>query len=310
MSKYRILSLDGGGIRGIITASLLHRLGSEPRLTGFLEKVDLLAGTSTGGLLALALANGVTPGEMRDIYAKEGSYIFWDTLIHDVKSLWRIIGAGYSNKHLEDVLLRVFGDTTLDQLKKRVLITAFDLSNGAADIRRRSWKPKIFHNFEGEDSDGKQPAYKVGLYTSAAPTYFPTTGGYVDGGVFANNPSMCALAQSQDLRFFETPRLGDVVMLSLGTGSSLTFIEGKRHDWGYAQWVRPILNLMLDGVAGLADYECKQMLKDNYHRLAPVFPHDVSVPMDAADMIPYMLHFAEHVELGPAIEWLERNWMR
>ncbi len=309
MSRYRILSLDGEGIRGIITASLLHRLNSEPRLRGFLDKTDLLAGTSTGGLLALALAHGLTPGEMRDIYEKEGKYIFRDTFLHDVQSMWRLIGAGYPNKHLEEILRRAFGTATLDQLGKRMFITAFDLSNEAADIQRRTWKPKIFHNFEGEDSDGAQPAYKVGMYTSAAPIYFPTCGGYVDGGVFANNPSMCALAQSQDLRFSGSPPLGDIVMLSLGTGTSLTYIEGKRHDWGYAQWVRPILNLMLDGVAGIADYQCRQILKKNCMRLAPVFPHDISVPMDAADMIPYMLDFAERVNLGPSIDWIERNWM-
>ncbi len=309
MSKYRILSLDGGGIRGIITAALLQRLNSETRLAGFLEKVDLLAGTSTGGLLALAIAHGLSPGEMKDIYAKEGEYIFRDTFVHDVESIWRVVGAGYPNKYLENVLLQVFGSATLDQLKKHVLITAFDLDSEAADVRRRTWKPKIFHNFEGEDSDGRQPAYKVGLYTSAAPTYFPTYGGYVDGGVFANNPSMCALAQSQDMRFSKSPQLGEVIMLSMGTGTSLTYIEGMRHDWGYAQWVRPILNLILDGVTGIADYQCKQILRENYIRLAPVFPHDVSVPMDAVDMIPYMLHFAENVELGPTIDWIGKYWM-
>ncbi|MCL5266600.1 MAG: patatin-like phospholipase family protein [Bacteroidetes bacterium] len=308
MSKYRILSLDGGGIRGIITASILHRLNTNPRTAGFLDGVDLIAGTSTGGLLALALAHGLSPAEMRDIYAKEGSYIFHETFIRDIESLWRVIGAGYPNKNLESVLINIFGSTTLDQLRKQILITAFDLDNESRNPLRRTWKPKIFHNFPGDDSDGEQLAYKVGLFTSAAPTYFPTYEGYVDGGVFASNPSMCALAQSQDLRFFESPELSSVVLLSLGTGTSLEYIEGMRHDWGYAQWVRPILNVMLDGVAGIADYQCRQILKKNYFRLAPVFPHDVSVPMDAADKIPYMLSFADEVDITASVEWLEQNW--
>ncbi len=100
MSKYRILSLDGGGIKGIITASLLHRLNTDPRTAGFLDRVDLIAGTSTGGLLALAIAHGLTPAEMRDIYAKEGAFIFHETLIHDIESLWRVVGAGYPDKNL------------------------------------------------------------------------------------------------------------------------------------------------------------------------------------------------------------------
>ncbi len=309
MSKYRILSLDGGGIKGVITASLLHRLDSHPGTAGFLDKVDLIAGTSTGGLLALAIAHGLSPAEMRDVYVREGQFIFHETFVHDIATLWRVIGAGYPTRNLETVLQDVFGQTTLDGLEKRVLITALDLDNESSDPHKRTWKPKIFHNFPGDDSDGHQPAYKVALATSAAPTYFPTYEGYVDGGVFASNPSMCALAQSQDLRFFESPDLSNVVLFSLGTGTSLEYIPGLDHDWGYAQWIRPILNVIFDGVSGIADYQCKQILKENYFRLAPVFPHDVSIPMDDANKIPYMLQFAEEVDIAASVDWLERNWL-
>lgn len=309
MSKYRILSLDGGGIRGVITAALLHRLDNHPRIEGFLNKVDLIAGTSTGGLLALAIARGMSPAEMRDVYVREGQHIFRETFVHDVSTLWRVIGPGYPASNLETVLQSIFGSLTLNGLEKHVLITAFDLDSESRDSHKRTWKPKIFHNFPGDDSDGDQPAYKVGLATSAAPTYFPTYEGYVDGGVFASNPSMCALAQSQDLRFFESPDLSNVVLLSLGTGMSLEYIPGPDHDWGYAQWVRPILNVIFDGVSGIADYQCKQILKEKYFRLAPVFPHNVSIPMDDADKIPYMLQFAEEVDIAASVEWLERTWL-
>ncbi len=308
MSKYKILSLDGGGIRGIITAILLKRLTEAPGLLNFLDEVNLVAGTSTGGLLALSLANGLNPSAMIDIYEKEGMFIFYDTILDDILDLGRMIGAGYKNENLKKNLQKTFGETTLDQLKKHVLITAFDLDNQADELNKRTWKPKIFHNMEGEGSDGKELVYKVGLYTSAAPTYFPTYEGFVDGGVFANNPSMCALAQSQDLRYFETPKLSEVVLLSLGTGTSLTFIEGQTHDWGYLQWAKPIIGLMLDGVSGIADYECKQILKENYFRLAPVFPHNVSVPMDDANKIAYMIDFANKIDLSQTINWLNEHW--
>jgi hypothetical protein len=98
------------------------------------------------------------------------------------------------------------------------------------------------------DNDGAQLAYKVGLYTSVAPTYFPTVDGYIDGGVYASNPSMCALAQSQDPRVPGHPALEEVVLLYLGTGTSRVYIQGKRLDWGYAQW-KPLVNVMLDGIA-------------------------------------------------------------
>jgi len=308
MPKYKILSLDGGGTRGIITAIILNRLQQEPGLSSFLDDVDLIAGTSTGGLLALSLAFGLNPGKMIETYESKGKFIFYDSIIRDILDLDRLIGAGYDNENLEIVLKDIFGSATLDQLKKHVLITAFDLDNEAQDINKRTWKPKIFHNFEGDDNDGDELVYKVGLYTSAAPTYFTTYEGYVDGGVFANNPSMCALAQSQDLRFFESPNISDVVLLSLGTGSSLTFVEGQKHNWGYAQWAKPIVSLILDGVSGIADYECKQILKDRYFRLAPDFQHGVNIPMDSADKIPYMIDFANNIDLDKAVSWLLKNW--
>src|SRR4030043_1597481 len=199
----------------------------------------------------------------------------------------------------------IFGKTTLGKLKKRVLITTFDLDNESKDSFKRTWKPKLFHNFPGPDTDGKELVYKVGLYTSAAPTYFPSVDGYIDGGVFATNPSMCALAQSQDSDFKDAPPLRDVVLLSLGTGTSLIYIEGKELDWGYAQWAKQLVSLMLDGTSGIADSQGKQIMGDKYHRLAPVFPPNISIPMDAVDRIPYMVEFAEsnkHVDLTATVK--------
>jgi hypothetical protein len=121
---------------------------------------------------------------------------------------------------------------------------------------------------------------------------------------------MCALAQTQDQRYFDPPTaLDDVVLLSLGTGTSLLHVKGKTHNWGYAQWIKPLISLMLDGVSGIADYQCRQMLRERYHRLAPVFPPDVSIPMDDVDKIPYMIDFADRVRLTKTIDWLKANWM-
>ena len=197
----------------------------------------------------------------------------------------------------------------LDQLQRRVLITSFDLDNESADPMRRTWKPKLFHNFPGEDSDGAELAYKVGLYTSAAPTYFPAVDGFVDGGVYASNPSMCALAQSQDNRNPDQPPISEIVLLSLGTGTSLSFVRGNNLDWGYIQWAKPLLEILLDGTAGIADYQCKQILGARYHRLAPVFSPGVSIPMDEVDSIPYMIEFAERLDLSVTREWLNTHWL-
>jgi len=162
-------------------------------------------------------------------------------------------GADYDIKPLRRELKRLFGDTTLGQLKKRVLISAFDLDDEKPDPAKRTWKPKLFHNFPGPNNDRAFLSADVGLYTCAAPTYFPSVDGFTDGGVYASNPAMCALAQTQDSRYLP-PSIDDVLLLSIGTGTSLQYIKGKSHDWGYAQWVKPLINLMLDGTAGIADY--------------------------------------------------------
>ena len=311
MATYRVLSIDGGGIRGIVTTVMMQRLAATPGLEGFLDKADLIAGTSTGGLLALGIARGLGLEAIRDLYVNDGPEIFDDSWIDDLLDLGRLRGADYKTAPMRRVLKKVLGaDTTLGQLEKRVLITAFDLDNEAANERKRSWKPKLFHNFPGPGNDRSELAVDVGLYTAAAPTYFPSVDGYVDGGVYASNPAMCALAQTQDRRYIDPPvALDEVVLLSLGTGTSLFYIKGKTHDWGYAQWIKPLISLMLDGVAGIADYQCGQMLRDRYHRLAPVFPPDVSIPMDGVKKIPYMIDFADNLRLHKTVDWMKAHWM-
>ncbi len=311
MNRYHILSIDGGGIRGIVTTVILQRLAATPGLEGFLARVDLLAGTSTGGLLALGLAKGESLDTIRELYVQDGPKIFDDSWLDDLLDLGKLRGADYKIGPLRRVLKRILGaGTTLGELPRNVLVTAFDLENEDPDPERRRWKPKIFHNLQGEGSDRDVLAYKAGLYTAAAPTYFPSVDGYIDGGVYATNPSMCALAQTQDTRYFtDPPALDEIVLLSLGTGHSLNYIGGKRHDWGYAQWIKPLISIMLDGVAGIADYQCHQMLGPNYHRLAPTFPPKVSIPMDAVKKIPYMIDFATNLDLDPTIEWLKKHWV-
>lgn len=243
MTKYRILSIDGGGIRGIIPVVLLQRLSQEAGLEGWLDPVRLIAGTSTGELIALALAAGKTLSEIRDMYVTKAAEIFDRSAFREITSLGSLLGAKYDIANLERVIRPFLGEaTTLGDLGKRVLIASFDLDSGPDDPRGRNWKPKLFHNFPGDDSDSKELAYKVGLYTSAAPTYFQPSGGYVDGGVYAANPSMCALAQTQDARLEGGPRIDEIVLLSLGTGMSREYIDKTAPDWGDAQWIEPLLS--------------------------------------------------------------------
>ena len=308
MAITRVVSFDGGGVRGVVPAVVLQRLCAAPGLDGWLDRADLLAGTSTGALIALSLAGGIGIDAIRQMYEARAAAVFADSLLDDIKDVGKVFGADYDVANLERELHRVLGDRTLGDLGKRVLVTAFDLDNGAPV--NRMWKPKIFHNFPGPDGDRAALAYRVGTASAAAPTYFASYDGYVDGGVFATNPSMCALAQTQDPRIpdEEQADLSELRLLSLGTGRSLRYIEGETLDWGYVQWVRPLIDVLLDGVNGIADYQCAQLLRERYERVEPTLPPDHQVGMDDVDAIPFLVEFASELDLTRTIDWLRRHW--
>ncbi len=307
--SYRILSLDGGGIRGVFTTTVLARL--EQAVPGFLGKVDLFAGTSTGAIVAAGLAAGMTPDELTRLYLEHGKDIFADTFLDDVKDLGKVKGADYDNARLAVLVADVFeqwrGIRTLGDLHRRILIPAFDLDTGDdpgfREGDRRTWKPKFFHNFPGGDSDGAERIVNVLLRTSAGPTYFPTYDGYIDGGVVANNPSVAALAQALHPGTGKQ-RLEDVVLLNIGTGQSPAFIAGKRHDWGYLQWAKPLARLILEGAADTARYQCEQILADRYRRVDAML--DRPIGLDEVKYAPDLVEVGRHVPLDEVAAWVGR----
>jgi patatin-like phospholipase/acyl hydrolase len=309
---YNVLSLDGGGIRGIITIVLLERLSREPGLQGFLDKVQFVAGTSTGGLIALGLAAGKSLAELHQLYVTDGPAIFADSLIDDLKDMGKLFGADYGVRPFEEILTRTLGEKKLGELRKRVLVTTFDLDSGSSSAGPRRWKPKLFHNFPGSDSDASALARNVALYTSAAPTYFPTVDGYIDGGVFAPNPSVCALAQALDQR--NDPKvttLEDVRLLSIGTGQPIGLVEGDSLDWGYVRWAPKLVDLMLDSVNDMADFQCRQILREKYCRLTEWIPKAVEFGMDEHEKIDEMIAFANAIEKSRIEEtaaWIRANF--
>lgn len=176
MSTYKILSLDGGGIRGLITSIMLERL--EERNPGILSQVDLIAGTSTGGLLALGLASGLSPTQARSMYEDKGHIVFKDSIVGNILDAGNLIGAAYPIQPLRDELMLQFGGKRLKDLIKKVLISSFDLDNNPQNQEStRNWKAKFFHNFPGSDSDEDQSVVDVALRTANAPPISPYTRG-------------------------------------------------------------------------------------------------------------------------------------
>ena len=295
MSKFRILSFDGGGIKGVCSATLLQRIHDE--CPQFLDKVDLFAGTSTGGLIALCLANGMPIDSIKDIYVADGTAIF--------KRNWRhfcgLTGSKYTNRGLKKVVCKAFGDLHLGDLSRKVLVSSFDLKS---DKPPRDWKPKFFHNF-GDDRDDPYLVSDVALYTSAAPTYFRAVDGFIDGGVVANNPSMAAVCQALDDRYGEDLEVDDITLLSIGTGSTHENISDDSYDFGMFN-VSKIVSIMLNGTESVPDYQCRVILKDSYFRIDP--EDSKNTKMDDVEAIPHLIEIAENFPIQPVVSWLKANW--
>jgi uncharacterized protein len=275
----RVLSIDGGGIRGLIPAIVLTAI-EERCGKPIAELFDLIAGTSTGGILALALT---CPGEgggpkfsARELiafYEDDGPDIFRRSLVRKVLTLDGFLDKRYSNSALRSSLDSHLGDARLRDAIKPVVVTAYDIQRRNAFFFRsaraagaeRATEPPEAYDF---------PMAGVALATAAAPTYFEPVElqsaagesfALIDGGVFATNPGMCVYA---DLR--RTGPVGDVEFVSLGTGSQTAMhaidIRSARR-WGLLGWVRPVIDVMFDGVSDTVEFELTQLLGDRYVRL-------------------------------------------
>ncbi len=306
MSKFRILCLDGGGIRGLYTAVLLDRI--QTAVPTLLDDIHLYAGTSTGGIIALGLAAGRTPAEGVALYQHWGPRIFSRSLVWQLRTLWGLIGAKYNNEMLHEAVASELGDLTMADLAQRgkhVLIASFDLDGGQRPPH--CWRPKFFHNFPGPTGDPDEKLADVAMYTSAAPTYFPSYQGYVDGGVAANSPTMAALAQALDPGT-GGQALADIRLLSFGTGQSPQAIEGERHNWGLLQWASPAIPIMLEGSMDTQNYESQRILgTEQYHRLNKALPEPVE--LDDVGSMDRLIAYANAVDIGPTVAWIEQFFL-
>jgi len=263
----KILSIDGVGIRGVIPAALLAEIENRTARP-IAHLFDLIAGTSTGGILALGLtipkaasAPLYSARQLLEMYQREGSRIFSRSLWHRLVACGNLLQEKYSANGIESVLEEYFGAARLRDAATDVLIASYEIE--------RSF-PFFFKSSNARERlDYDFPARDVARATSAAPTYFapmklltgtnPDHYTLIDGGIFANNPAACALVEARTTH----PEAGDFLIVSLGTGElnhSVPFDAAKH--WGAVQWAIPVLDAVFDGVSRAVDYQLRELLPD------------------------------------------------
>lgn len=298
-TPFRILSIDGGGTRGVIPATILdcvyQATGKHP-----VELFDLFAGTSTGGIICIGLTYGIEPAVLVDLYLNKSGDVFYDTGFDDLRDgFGKNLGADYSNKRLKANLEHIFHNATLETVHqklaehgsdKSLMVCSFSLDPDK-EGQPINFRPAIYHSNFICDKNIK--LVDLALRTSAGPTYFPIYQNHIDGGVSINHPAMAAVAfainknkddHGQYCYMDGTNKglnkdLKDLKVMSLGTGTSnrnridATQIKEKRNgDWGNLQWIEFLPDLLTESNVQASDYYVQQVLKEGgddkqYHRI-------------------------------------------
>lgn len=306
-SKLRVLSIDGGGIRGIIPATVLVYLEKKIREVSknkdakLGEYFDMIAGTSTGGILACIYLTPDAPGSVKakydakaaqKLYLEHGREIFNKNFWSQIRNL-QIWNERYPADNLQRLLEQYFGDTNLSELIRPCLITSYDF------YKRRA----TFFNSTTARAKGGVRDFQVKYITratSAAPTYFEParieslnggTFNLIDGGVFVNNPSMCAYSEARGTEFTkdeyirrscssakpDRPTAAEMFHVSVGTGSEAKRIEfDKLKNAGIIGWLPVLIDIMMSANSETVDYHLRKIYdtlenddKQDYVRLEP-----------------------------------------
>jgi patatin-like phospholipase/acyl hydrolase len=258
----RVLSIDGGGIRGIFPAKFLAEIEGELEAKGaekkqIFEHFDLITGTSTGGILAIGLALGIPALKLYNLYKESAGEIFGDKKCF----LKQLLHSAHDRGNLEMLLRKEFQaanggiDPRLADCKTGVCVPVYDLMEGRASVLKSRYHPAF-------NRDYHIPAFQAALATAAAPTFFdPYSASYkdqkgieqtfsnkVDGGVFANNPALLGIIEAQ--KAFDVS-LSQLEVLSIGTGHQKFNDACARSKWGISYWIngkrKRIIELFMQG---------------------------------------------------------------
>ena len=302
MKKFKILSFDGGGVKGALSIEILIRLVN--KFPNLLNEVDLFTGTSTGAIIAAFLAKGIPLKELNNLYTTK--------IAKDIfsPSKFNLIRPKFNNNSLKELINNYFQeDFKISDFKKYIFIPAFYLG----DKEKNSWEPVFFNNLS-INSTNNFIARDAILASAAAPTYFPSHKNYIDGGVIANSPTAISILST--LSSFPKYKIEDIVLLSIGTGNSPEKIIGKTENWGILQWSfhpfskmkSPLLALLMDGMSDLEDMYCKEFLKNNYFRINPRVPKFIE--LDDYKFIPYLRSVGNTCDLSKLNKFIENIFLK
>jgi patatin-like phospholipase/acyl hydrolase len=234
--RFQILSLDGGGIKGLFSAAVLAAIEEDLKLN-IVDHFDLIAGTSTGGIIALGLGLGMKPREIVDFYLCEGPKIFPDYM--KMKWFQHWVYRKFSSKPLITALQTCFKNKRFGDSKKRLIIPSYNLGDDDVYIFRTPHAERLRRDY-------RVPAWKVALATSSAPTFFPCTREIdnirlIDGGVWASNPTMVAIIEA--FGTLNVP-LNSLWAFSIGTSDAIYQRRNRLNSGGIIAWA--LKNVAID----------------------------------------------------------------
>lgn len=274
----RIVSYDGGGIKGylpaIVTAAMESSTGKRMGIMA-----DMLAGTSTGAILALGLAAGIPAVELANFYRAKGPAIFSRTWGKKLRSCFGVADEQYSNDTLHAGLREIFGDKKLSELTTPCVAVAYEIETRQV-VFFTSWDA-------ARDPHRDFMLVDVAMASAAAPTYFEPWPAMsvagdrwacIDGGVAANDPAQCALVEALKAGH----PIESVRLISLGTGQEdRAYLLKDARNWGLVDWARPLLDILFAAASDVTDHHCHHMLPGRYVRLQQDFTEPVG--MDQTD---------------------------
>ena len=296
-----ILSIDGGGVKGLLPARILEEIRKRLDTVGekrrFFELFDLIAGTSTGAIIALGLSlknpaggDKFSASEIVDMYKTRGKEIFPHSNLNAVHTAVQAFRFKHPAVSFEKLLMEFFGDNTLKDAETNLLITSFDTE--AMEPHCMKLRPQIGDWVNDYNYYMRDAARASG----AAPTYFPPAQispvgkkqlkfSLVDGAVFANNPS--GLAYIEASRIF--PKETEFLILSLGTGNSRHgYLYQDVHSWGFMEWINPIKEfpigaMMSSGQSEAVNHQLKRLDNVHYIRLNTMLTGEIRSMDDSSN---------------------------